>query len=221
MNIANNIAFLKNKLPYNVKLVAVSKFHPAEKILEAYHAGQRIFGESRAQELTAKHSILPDNIEWHFIGPLQSNKVKDIVPCVHTIHSVDSLKLLKEINRQAGKCNRIINVLLEIHIAKESTKHGFTPAECVLLLEENNIEDLENIRLCGLMGIASFTENMEEVRSEFHLLRSLWLEIRNTHFADNIFFNELSMGMTGDYEIAVSEGSTMVRIGSFIFGERQ
>lgn len=188
--------------------------------MEAYRAGQRVFGENRAQELAAKRNVLPQDIEWHFIGPLQANKVKDMAAFVHTIHSVDSLKLLREINKQAGKYGRIINVLLEIHIAKEESKHGFTPQECKQLLGEEDLNLFGNIRICGLMGMATFTEDMEEVRQEFRLLRSLFEELKSTAFKDNSFFCELSMGMTGDYEAAMEEGSTIVRIGSFIFGSR-
>ncbi|MDR0537463.1 MAG: YggS family pyridoxal phosphate-dependent enzyme [Tannerellaceae bacterium] len=221
MNIADNITFLKNNLPPNVKLVAVSKFHPSEKIMAAYLAGQRIFGESRAQELIAKRPQLPDDIEWHFIGPLQSNKVKDIASCVHTIHSVDSPKLLQEINRQAAKHGRTINILLEIHIAKEMGKHGFTPDDCKHFLQTNSLEQFPNIRIRGLMGIATFTEDITVVKNEFRSLHSLWIELKSLFFQSSADFSELSMGMTNDYEIAVAEGSTMVRIGSFIFGNRE
>jgi pyridoxal phosphate enzyme (YggS family) len=221
MSIASRIAFLKDKLPENVKLVAVSKFHSVEVITEAYQAGLRIFGENRAQELTAKQKCLPDDIEWHFIGTLQKNKVKDIVPFVHTIHSVDSLKLLQEIDKQAAAQSRTVRVLLEIHIAKEKNKHGFTPEECKEMLARENITTAyPNIRICGLMGMATFTDDKEQVRKEFRTLATLFKEWRSSFFANADFFTELSMGMTGDYEIAVSEGSTMVRIGSYVFGER-
>jgi pyridoxal phosphate enzyme (YggS family) len=220
MRIGTNIAFLKEKLPPHVKLVAVSKFHPAEEIMEAYEAGQRLFGENRAQELSAKQKILPQDIEWHFIGTLQNNKVKDIAPFVHTIQSVDSLKLLHEINKQAGKQGRIIRVFLEIHIAKEQSKHGFEPEECKAIWSKENLNVYPNIRFGGLMGMATFTDNKEQVKSEFHLLHQLFCDLKSSSFKNCESFTELSMGMTDDYEIALSEGSTIVRIGSFIFGSR-
>jgi pyridoxal phosphate enzyme (YggS family) len=221
MSIRSRIAFLKDKLPENVKLVAVSKFRPAEDIMEAYQAGARIFGENRAQELTAKQKILPDDIEWHFIGSLQKNKVKDIAPFIHTIQSVDSPELLQEIDKQAAKQSRIIHVLIEIHIAREESKHGFTPEECTgILTEKDMITACRNIRICGLMGMATFTDDKEQIRKEFQTLYRLFKDLRSSCFKDRDYFAELSMGMTGDYEIALSEGSTMVRIGSYIFGER-
>jgi pyridoxal phosphate enzyme (YggS family) len=220
MNIGSNIDYLKAALPRHVKIVAVSKFHPAEAVWEAYNAGQRLFGESRAQEITAKQKVLPADIEWHFIGPLQSNKVKDIAPFVHTIQSVDSLKLLQEIDKQAAKQGRIIRVLLEIHIGKEENKHGFTAEECKALCAGEATGNYPHILLCGLMGIATFTENEDEIRKEFHSLRKLFDELKSSTFKDCDYFSELSMGMSGDYLIAISEGSTMVRIGSYIFGNR-
>jgi pyridoxal phosphate enzyme (YggS family) len=220
MSIAANIAFLKAKLPDTVKLVAVSKFHPAEDILEAYEAGQRIFGENRAQELIAKQKVLPEDIEWHFLGPLQTNKVKDIVPFADTIQSVDSLKLLQEIENQAAKQARIIHVLLEIHIAKEVSKHGFTPEECKAIWTEKKISDYRHIRFSGLMGMATFTEDKSQIADEFLSLRQLFDELKVSVFKNDEYFRELSMGMTGDYEIALAQGSTMVRVGSFIFGQR-
>lgn len=217
--IAEHIQMLRASLPEGVTLVAVSKFHPAEALMEAYEAGQRIFGESRAQELVAKQKELPADIEWHFIGTLQTNKVKDIAPFIHTIHSIDSLKLLQEVNKQAAKHNRIIRVLLEIHVAEEETKHGMTPDECRALLDAD-LSALTHIRIGGLMGMATFTDDMERVRSEFRQLAALFRELKEKHpeLAD---FKELSMGMSHDYQIAVEEGSTMVRIGTDIFGERQ
>lgn len=187
--------------------------------MEAYEAGQRIFGESRAQELVAKQKELPADIEWHFIGILQTNKVKDIAPFIHTIHSIDSLKLLQEVNKQAEKHDRIIRVLLEIHVAEEETKHGMTPDECRALLDAD-LSALTHIRIGGLMGMATFTDDMERVRSEFRQLAALFRELKKKYpeLAD---FKELSMGMSHDYQIAVEEGSTMVRIGTDIFGERQ
>lgn len=221
MSIASRIELLRSQLPERVKLVAVSKFHPAEAIKEAYQSGQRIFGESRAQEMKAKQKELPDDIEWHFIGPLQSNKVKDIAPFVHTIHSIDSPKLLHEVNKQAAKQNRTIRVLLEIHVAQEESKHGFTPEEIKELLHETNLSIFPNIKICGLMGMATFTDNETQVRAEFRVLARLFGELKDTFFKESNDFVELSMGMTDDYNIAIEEGSTMIRIGSYIFGQRE
>ena len=219
-NIAEHIQKIKASLPANVTLVAVSKFHPAEALMEAYEAGQRIFGESRAQELVAKEKVLPKDIEWHFIGTLQTNKVKDIAPFIHTIHNIDSLKLLQEVNKQAEKHGRIIRVLLEIHVAEEETKHGLTPDECRTLLD-SDLSNLRHVQIGGLMGMATFTDDMERVRSEFRRLSSLFHELKEHYFANQPEFKDLSMGMSHDYHIAIEEGSTMVRIGTDIFGERQ
>ena len=170
MSITQNIVQLQASLPANVTLVAVSKFHPIEALKEAYNAGQRVFGESRAQELTTKQNVLPKDIEWHFIGPLQSNKVKDIAPFIHTIHSIDSLKLLQEVNKQAIKNNRNINILLEIKIAEEDTKHGLLPQECLKLLKDISLSDYHNITICGIMGMATYTEDTAQIQNEFHTL---------------------------------------------------
>ncbi len=221
MSIAQNIAQLKAALPEGVRLVAVSKFHPVEALREAYDAGQRIFGESRAQELRAKREQLPDDIEWHFIGPLQSNKVKDIAPFIHLIHSIDSLKLLEEVDKQARKNGRVIPVLLEIHVAKEESKHGFTPDECEELIRGGALSDLKNVRLRGLMGMATNTDDTGQIRKEFRQIRGLFDHLKNTYFKDDPNFTEISMGMSHDYPIAVQEGSTLVRVGTRIFGERE
>lgn len=221
MSIASKIELLRFKLPETVQLVAVSKFHPVEAIYEAYHAGQRIFGESRAQELKAKQEKLPKDIEWHFIGPLQSNKVKDIAPFIHTIHSIDSVKLLQEVNKQARKQNRLIRVLLEIHIAKEENKHGFTVDEVRELLNDIQTDTFPNLRIGGLMGMATFTDDEDQIRQEFQGLYQLFTELKQTGFPGSDYFSQLSVGMTDDYEIAIEEGSTMVRIGSYIFGQRE
>lgn len=221
MSIARNIKELTASLPANVKLVAISKFHPVEALQEAYDAGQRIFGESRAQELTSKQRILPDDIEWHFIGPLQSNKVKDISPFISLIHSIDSLKLLQEVDKQAAKQNRIIRVLLEIHVAKEETKHGFSPEECKTLLANPVIPSLSHIRICGIMGMATFTEDEKLIREEFKTLHTLFCELKETYFKNDDNFKELSMGMSHDYPIAVEEGATLIRVGTRIFGDRE
>lgn len=221
MTITQNIVQLKASLPEGVTLVAVSKFHPVPALQEAYNAGQRVFGESRAQELAAKQKVLPDDIEWHFIGPLQSNKVKEIAPFIHTIHSIDSLKLLHEVNKQAAKHNRTIRVLLEIHVAQEESKHGFTPDECRELLQQISPDELANVRICGLMGMATFTDDATQIRSEFKQLKALFDELKSTCFSSQPWFTELSMGMSHDYRIAIEEGSTLIRVGTFIFGERE
>lgn len=221
MSISRNIKELTASLPPYAKLVAISKFHPAEAIQEAYHAGQRIFGESRAQELTGKQKVLPDDIEWHFIGPLQSNKVKDIAPFISLIHSIDSLKLLQEVDKQAAKQNRIIRVLLEIHVAEEETKHGFSPEECKSLLDNPLVASLEHIQICGIMGMATFTEDENLIREEFKTLHTLYSQLKEKYFKNDDNFKELSMGMSHDYPLALEEGSTLIRIGTRIFGERE
>lgn len=221
MSIAQNIVHIKESLPVNVTLVAVSKFHPAEALQEAYNAGQRVFGESRAQELCAKQKVLPTDIEWHFIGPLQTNKVKDIAPFIHLIHSIDSLKLLKEVNKQGSKNGRVIRVLLEIHVAEEESKHGLTPKECVEILTDSSLNEFQNIRICGLMGMATNTDNVAQIKDEFHRIHELFSELKNTICKDNPDFKEISMGMSHDYPLAIEEGSTLIRVGTNIFGERE
>lgn len=221
MSIARQIVRLQASLPQGVTLVAVSKFHPVEALKEAYDAGQRVFGESRAQELTAKQKVLPEDIQWHFIGPLQTNKVKEIVPYVSLIHSIDSLKLLREVNKQAAKHGRIVRVLLEIRIAEEETKHGLTREECLEILRSDDLLSLQNIRICGLMGMATYTDDTDRIRDEFRRLRSFFDELKTSCLKDSADFTELSMGMSHDYPIALEEGSTMVRVGTMIFGERE
>jgi pyridoxal phosphate enzyme (YggS family) len=221
MDIKRNILAIYSSLPKGVKLVAVSKFHPAETIKEAYEAGQRIFGESRVQELTAKQPVLPKDIEWHFIGTLQTNKVKYIAPFISMIQSVDTFKLLQEINRQAGICNRIIRVLIEVHIAEEDSKHGFSMNECKSLFTGDTLKQLPGIQICGLMGMATFSDDTEQVRREFGMLRNLFEEIKSMPDTDKDVFTELSMGMSDDYKVAIEERSTIVRIGTGIFGTRQ
>lgn len=221
MSITQNIVKLKESLPAGVTLVAVSKFHPVEALQEAYDAGQRVFGESRAQELTAKQRVLPGDIEWHFIGPLQSNKVKDIAPFIHTIQSIDTLKLLREVDKQAARCERVIHVLLEIHVAKEEAKHGFSPDECRRLLQSGELDRLSNIQVSGLMGMATNTEDEVLIRHEFHTLYALYSELKAGYFKETGYFRELSMGMSHDYLLAIREGSTMIRIGTSLFGERE
>ncbi len=219
MDIAQHIQELQASLPQGVTLVAVSKFHPVEALQEAYQAGQRVFGESRALELVAKQHVLPKDIEWHFIGPLQSNKVKEIAPFISLIHSVDSLKLLKEIDKQAAKNERIIRVLLEIHVAAEETKHGFTPDECRDLV--HHLPDLPHVQICGIMGMATLTDDETQIRKEFHTLHALFTELKESVFSQSEAFSILSMGMTHDYKLAIEEGSNMIRVGTYIFGERE
>lgn len=221
MRIAENIRQMKASLPAGVALVAVSKFHPVEALREAYDAGQRVFGESRAQELVAKRKALPEDIEWHFIGPLQSNKVKDIVPFVRLIHSIDSRKLLEEVDKQARKHDRVVDVLLEIHVAREESKHGFTPEECEALLGDEAVARLEHVRVRGLMAMASLTDDERRIREEFRTVRELFEKLRDGVCRDNASFTVLSMGMSHDYPIAIEEGSTMIRVGTHIFGERE
>ena len=220
MSISTNLKQVWEELPQGVRLVAVSKFHPNEAILEAYRAGQRIFGESKVQEMNVKHDSLPADIEWHFIGHLQSNKVKYIAPYVSLIHGIDSFHLLAEVDKQAAKAGRIIDCLLQIHIAQEETKFGFSPDECRQMLAEKQWQALTHIRLCGLMGMATNTDNMNQVQQEFTSLHDLFNEIKTTWFTNAPWFCELSMGMSHDYHEAIQAGSTLVRVGSHIFGER-
>ena len=220
MSISTNLKQVWEELPQGVRLVAVSKFHPNEAILEAYRAGQRIFGESKVQEMNVKHDSLPADIEWHFIGHLQSNKVKYIAPYVSLIHGIDSFHLLAEVNKQAAKAGRIIDCLLQIHIAQEETKFGFSPDECRQMLAEKQWQALNHVRLCGLMGMATNTDNMNQVQLEFTSLHDLFNEIKTTWFTNAPWFCELSMGMSHDYHEAIQAGSTLVRVGSHICGER-
>ena len=207
-------------LPQGVRLVAISKYHPNEFIMAAYEEGQRVFGESHEQELRLKHESLPKDIEWHFIGHLQTNKVKYIAPYVSMIEAVDSLKLLKEINRQAEKCGRSIKVLLELHIAEESTKYGLTLSACRELLESGEWREMRYIQICGLMMMASFVDNKEQIRKEMQTAADFFDEVKAKYFASDDAFRERSWGMSDDYLIAVETGSTMVRIGTTIFGPR-
>lgn len=220
MSIAENLKQVLSELPGGVRLVAVSKFHPNEAIEEAYRAGQRVFGESKAQEMTAKYESLPKDIEWHFIGHLQTNKIKYIVPYVALIHGIDSYKLLSEVNKQAAKAGRTVNCLLQLHIAREETKFGFSFDECREMLAAGEWKELANIRICGLMGMATNTDNIEQIESEFCSLHNFFQEVKSTWFAGADTFCELSMGMSHDYREAIASGSTLVRVGSKIFGER-
>jgi hypothetical protein len=220
MSIADKLNTIKSELPSHVKLIAVSKTHPVEAIMEAYNAGHRLFGENKVQELVSKYEQMPKDIEWHLIGHLQTNKVKYIAPFVSLIHSVDSLKLLKTINKEAAKNNRVIDCLLQVHIAQEETKFGLSTQELHDILKSPELDQLNNIRICGLMGMATFTDNIQQVRNEFRNLKNIFDEVKNAYFQMESFFKEISMGMSGDYRIAIEEGSTMVRIGSNIFGHR-
>lgn len=207
-------------LPQDVELVAVSKFHPVEALQEAYDAGQRIFGESRVQELEQKRPLMPADTRWHFIGHLQANKVKYIAPYVELIHAVDSLKLLIEIDRQAARCERIIHCLLQIHVAQENTKYGFLPNELFDFLEKGEWRALSNTCLAGLMCMATNTDNEQQIRQEFHQAKSLFEQIKVRYFSKVPTFSQCSWGMSDDYPIAIEEGSTLIRVGSKIFGER-
>lgn len=221
MNVGENLSRIKKEISESIKLVAVSKTKPDEMVMDAYHAGHRRFGENKVQDLIARQPNLPQNIHWHFIGHLQTNKVKYLAPFVSMIESVDRLKVLKEINKQAAKVDRVIPCLLQFHIAEEETKFGLDMAEAKALLESEAYANMKNIRLEGVMGMATFTEDEERIRREFKLLRNIFRELKVTYFAEEEAFNEISMGMSGDYKIAIEEGSTMVRIGSLIFGERE
>ena len=211
---------IRASLPAGVRLVAVSKFKPAEDIATLYQHGQRVFGENHAQEMRAKHEILPQDIEWHFIGHLQTNKIKYIAPYVALIHSIDSFDLLKEVNKHALKNNRVIPCLLQFHIADEETKFGFTFQECEAMLNDAGFQELKNVEIHGVMGMATFTDDHAQVRREFQHLRQIFDDLKAHYFSQNPDFKEISMGMTDDYPIAIEEGSTLIRIGSAIFGPR-
>lgn len=219
--IGENLQKVWDTLLPDVRLVAVSKFHPVEALQAAYDAGQRVFGESHVQELVAKQEVMPKDIEWHFIGHLQTNKVKYMASFVSLIHAVDSVKLLKEIDKQAQKCNRVIDVLLQVHVAKEETKFGFSPEELVQMLEEGEWKLFGSIRIAGLMAMATNTDDEAQIAEEFDTVRGLFCNMKERFFADTPEFKELSMGMSGDYQIAQRHGSTLVRVGSLIFGERK
>lgn len=219
-DVAKNLHEVLDTLPDGVKLVAISKFHPKEYIEAAYREGQRIFGESHEQELAGKVQSLPKDIEWHFIGHLQTNKVKYIVPYISMIEAVDTVKLLKEINKQAAKYNRVINVLLELHIAEEESKYGFTPEACREFLKSGEWRELKNVHISGLMMMASNVEDKDQIRKEMTFASNLFDELKATYFSDDPEFKERSWGMSHDYPIAVECHSTMVRVGTAIFGPR-
>ncbi len=219
-DVKGNLRRVLSRLPQGVRLVAISKYHPNAYIEAAYEEGQRVFGESHEQELKLKHASLPQDIVWHFIGHLQTNKVKYIAPYINMVEAVDSMKLLREIDRQAAKCNRVIDVLLELHIAEEATKYGLTLDDCRQLLADGEWRRLEHVRICGLMMMASLTDDREQIRREFTVAANFFDEVKQQYFADAPWFCERSWGMSDDYDIAVECRSTMVRIGTSIFGPR-
>ena len=219
-DIKGNLHKVLADLPLGVRLVAISKYHPVDYIMAAYEEGQRIFGESHEQELRQKVGMLPQDIKWHFIGHLQTNKVKYIAPYINMVEAVDSLRLLREIDKQAARCQRVIDVLLELHIADEETKYGLTPDQCRQLLNDGEWRQLEHVRICGLMMMASNVDDEEQIRSEMTLAADLFDELKSRHFADADYFCERSWGMSHDYRIAVQCRSTMVRVGTTIFGPR-
>jgi pyridoxal phosphate enzyme (YggS family) len=222
MSIAANISAIKKEIGNTgVKLIAVSKTKPIESITEAYESGQRLFGENMVQELVEKYEKLPKDIEWHLIGHLQTNKVKYIAPFINLIHSVDSLKLVQEINKQALKNNRVIDCLLQLEIADEETKFGMDMAEVIEFLRSNEFKELKNVRICGVMGIATLTDNPKMTAEEFYELKTFFKGLKDTFFRKDPAFKEISMGMSGDYQLAIEKGSTMIRLGSTIFGGRQ
>lgn len=220
MSIEGNLNRIKEKLGKSTKLVAISKTKTLAQVMECYNAGQRIFGENKVQELVAKFEALPKDIEWHLVGHLQGNKVKFVAPFVSLIHSVDSLKLLQEINKQGEKCHRVISCLLQIYIAVEETKFGLDEEEAYSLLESEAFKQLKNIRIMGVMGMATNTDHQEQIQSEFRKLKQFSEKLINTFASDMHPFSQISMGMSNDYEIAIQEGSTLIRVGSSIFGER-
>ncbi len=220
MSIAANIEKIKQELSQNVKLIAVSKTKPVETLMEAYHAAQKVFGENKVQELVSKYEQMPKDIEWHMIGHLQSNKVKYISSFVYLIHSVDSESLLAEINKQAAKLNKVQKVLLQISIADEETKFGFEQEDLLKVIDKYLNNEFENVEVIGLMGMATFTDNQEQIAAEFAGLKKLFDEIKSDYLNNQESFNQISMGMSGDYQIAIANGSTMIRVGSSIFGGR-
>ena len=221
MPIGEQITRLRKELPEGVSLLAISKYQPIEALQEAYDAGQRMFGENHIQEMAAKAASLPKDIQWHFTGHVQTNKIKYMAPFVNLIHAVDSFRLLREIDKHAAKHERCIDCLLQIHIAQEETKYGLTVDECRHLLSEEPWRELQHVRITGLMAMGSNTDDMEQVRSEFKQIKNLFDELKEKYFPDEPSFCQISEGMTDDYPIAIEEGSTIVRIGSMIFGERK
>lgn len=218
--IGERIQEITTQLPKGVRLVAVSKYNPEVAIEEAYRCGQRIFGESHVQELQRKYAALPQDIKWHFIGHLQTNKVKYIAPYIALIHAVDSYKLLQEIDKQAKKCNRVIPCLLQLHVAQEETKYGFSPEECKEMIATGCWKQLSNVRIAGLMCMASNTDDIEQIKCEFKMAHDTFLALKARYFKEDSGFCECSWGMSHDYPLAIKEGSTLIRVGSKIFGER-
>ena len=221
LSVAENIKTVRDSLLPGVSLVAVSKFHPAEVLKEAYDAGQRMFGESRVQELVQKEPLLPSDMEWHFIGHLQTNKVRQLVPSVALIHSIDSEKLLRLVDKESGRIGRVTDVLLQLHVALETTKFGLTCEECEALVDSGVVDSLRNVRICGVMGMATNTDNVAEIHKEFREIRRVFDRLASGAMTGKDYFRTVSMGMSEDYRIAMEEGSTMVRIGTSIFGERE
>lgn len=220
LTVGDNLEAVRNNLPEGVRLVAISKYHPADYLQEAYNRGQRIFGESHEQELRQKVDVMPTDIEWHFIGHLQSNKVKYIAPYIDMIEAVDTLKLMREINKQAERHNRVIDILIELHIAGEETKYGFTPDDCREMISAGEWREMKNVRICGLMMMASNTPDEGQIRKEMNTAWELFCELKRDYFADAPYFKERSWGMSHDYKIAIECHSTMVRVGTAIFGPR-
>jgi len=220
MIIKNNIDKIRQAIPEGCTLVVVSKTHPIEKIQEVYTTGHRIFGENKVQELVAKYEALPNDIQWHLIGHLQTNKVKYVTPFVHLIQSVDSVRLLQEINKQAIRNKRVVHCLLQVHIAQEETKFGFSTEEVLTFVASAELSQLQSVKIVGLMGMATYTEDVGQIRKEFQILKNLFDTLKKINLPTNMSMQELSMGMSSDYTIAIEEGSTMVRVGSAIFGER-
>lgn len=218
--IANEITKIKSSLPATTRLIAVSKTKPVEDLQQAYYAGQRVFGENKALEMRDKHEVLPNDIQWHFIGHLQTNKIKYIISYVSLIHSIDSCNLLNEVNIAAAKKDRVVDCLLQFHIADEDTKYGLSFDEAQVLLNSPEYKAMNNIRIVGVMGMATFTDNQDQIRQEFRNLKSIFDRLKEQYFADNDSFKEISMGMSDDYPIAIEEGSTLIRVGSAIFGKR-
>lgn len=218
--IANEITKIKSLLPAATRLIAVSKTKPVEDLQQAYDAGQRVFGENKALEMRDKHEVLPNDIQWHFIGHLQTNKIKYIISYVSLIHSIDSCNLLNEVNIAAAKKDRVVDCLLQFHIADEDTKYGLSFDEAQVLLNSPEYKAMNNIRIVGVMGMATFTDNQDQIRQEFRNLKSIFDRLKEQYFADNDSFKEISMGMSDDYPIAIEEGSTLIRVGSAIFGKR-
>ncbi len=218
--VKENLETVRKTIPSGVLLVAVSKTKPAEDVQEAYDAGQRVFGENHALEMRDKHEVLPKDIDWHFIGHLQTNKIKYIIEYVRLIHSIDTFNLLQAVNKEAAKHQRVVDCLLQFHIAEEETKFGLSIDEAEEILNSAEYKAMNNVRVCGVMGMATNTDDMNRVRKEFHQLKEIFASLKSRYFADSEWFKEISMGMSHDYPVAIEEGSTIVRVGSKIFGER-